>query len=352
MATGLVQNEVVTGLRPTAEASPRSQLSQWGSAWRYAVMIVVALVVYVIFLGAVLERHDVNPDLIDDQPLWIQVLPLSEVILGLATIGALPFRRRWPLLIAVMSAALMSFSATAIAGAALAATSNATRRRPRSLLVVGIVWLCAGLILSAWSMRPGAVAWVIPVIMMTTYALSVTIGLYVGARRDLIASLRTRAHEAEREAALRVAAARATERTLIAREMHDVLAHRISLIAVHAGALDYRTDLSTERSTEAASLIRENARRALVELRHVLDVLGDRDERSPQPTLAQLEALLEETRQAGMRVTATVAARIEELPDEVSRCAYRVVQESVTNVRKHAPGAQVRLLIEGQPEVF
>ena len=103
----------------------------------------------------------------------------------------------------------------------------------------------------------------------------VAIGMYLGARRDLIASLHDRAERAEREQALQVSTARAGERTRIAREMHDVLAHRMSLVAVHAGALAYRTDLSAAETRETAAIIQANSQRALADLREILGLLRD-----------------------------------------------------------------------------
>jgi len=128
--------------------------------------------------------------------------------------------------------------------------------------------------------------------------------------------------------------------------MHDVLAHRVSLLSVHAGALEFRPDASPAEIAEAAAVIRANAHAALQDLRDVIGVLrdgGDRDApEPPQPTLAQLPGLIEECRAAGMRVRASVDAPPEdELPPTLGRTAYRVVQEGLTNARKHAPGAAV-----------
>ena len=137
----------------------------------------------------------------------------------------------------------------------------------------------------------------------------VAIGLYLGARRDLIASLHDRAERAEREQALQVSTARAGERTRIAREMHDVLAHRMSLVAVHAGALAYRTDLSAAETRETAAIIQANSQRALADLREILGLLRDTErgidvtDHRPQPTLGDLDSLLDDERAAGAHVT-------------------------------------------------
>ena len=131
--------------------------------------------------------------------------------------------------------------------------------------------------------------------------------------------------------------------------MHDVLAHRLSLLSVHAGALEFRPDAPAEEVAEAAGVIRESARAALDELRGVIGVLREDGRETltqpPQPTLADLADLVEESRSAGMRMTTDQAGDVAP-PVAVGRTAYRVVQEGLTNARKHAPGAAVTLTVE------
>jgi signal transduction histidine kinase len=164
----------------------------------------------------------------------------------------------------------------------------------------------------------------------------------VRARRQLVESLRAQADRASEEA-------RAAERRRIAGEMHDVLAHRLSLLSVHAGALEFHPDAPAEEVAAAAGVIRENARAALEELRGVIGVpaRGRRREplQPPQPTLADLASLVEESRAAGMRLAAQIELGDTEPPAAVGRTAYRIVQEGLTNARKHAPGAAVTLTV-------
>jgi signal transduction histidine kinase len=139
--------------------------------------------------------------------------------------------------------------------------------------------------------------------------------------------------------------------------MHDVLAHRLSLLATYAGAIEYRPDAPPEQMARAAGVVRAGAHQALDELREVITVLreddgpGDGDtEQRPQPGLADLPRLVEESRDAGARVrlddrVADPAA----LPGAAGRTAYRVVQEGLTNARKHAPGEQVQVVVDGRP---
>ena len=168
-------------------------------------------------------------------------------------------------------------------------------------------------------------------------------------------SLQERAAHLEAERRLQVEQARAAERRRIAREMHDVLAHRVSLLSLHAGALEFRPDASPEEVAEAAGVIRASAHAALEELRDVVGVLRDEDPREapepPQPTLADLGALVDECRAAGMRVNLALeeAATVPDLPGTLGRTAYRVVQEGLTNARKHAPGAAVDVAVRADP---
>ncbi|MFC7532847.1 sensor histidine kinase [Actinoplanes sp. GCM10030250] len=180
-------------------------------------------------------------------------------------------------------------------------------------------------------------------------------GMLVRSRRQLIVSWRERAERAESEQQLRIAQARVLERTRIAREMHDVLAHRISLLSLHAGALEYRPDAPAAEIAGAAAVVRESAHQALQDLRAVIGVLRDGQSEEtgpperPQPTLTALPALADESRSAGIKVRLEVTADSEAAPVATARAAYRIIQEGLTNVRKHAPGAVVRVAVGGAP---
>jgi len=172
------------------------------------------------------------------------------------------------------------------------------------------------------------------------------------ARRQQVASLRERARHLEADQRRSAELAREAERRRIAREMHDVLAHRLSLLAVHAGALEFRPGAPAAEVAQAAAVIRTSASAALSELREVIAVLRDDDAGPPQPTLAQLPALIEESRAAGMTVRAHIDLHdAQALPPLLGRTAYRVVQEGLTNARKHAPGAPVTVTVtaNGRP---
>lgn len=191
---------------------------------------------------------------------------------------------------------------------------------------------------------------------MFTELLTLTVigwGMFVRSKRQLMLSLRDRARRAETEAELRAEQAQRLAREAIAREMHDVLAHRLTLLSVHAGALEFRPDAPREEVARAAGVIRESAHEALQDLREIIGVLraGEPDDTGrPQPTLGALDALVTESREAGMKVT--LANRVTDpaaVPASVGRTAYRIAQEALTNARKHAPGTEVTVTVTGTP---
>jgi signal transduction histidine kinase len=175
------------------------------------------------------------------------------------------------------------------------------------------------------------------------FVVPMTFGLWVGTRRQLVDRLHERAERLEREQHLMAEQAIGAERTRIAREMHDVVAHRVSLMVLHAGGLE--VSAPDERTAEAAGLIRTTGREALAELRGILGVLRDDTgaaaPTAPQPVLADLDRLVEEWRGAGMAVKRTGEDVPADLPAQVQRTAFRVVQEGLTNAAKHAHGAEV-----------
>ncbi|MEV0459649.1 sensor histidine kinase [Catellatospora methionotrophica] len=284
-----------------------------------------------------------------------ELIQFADLVAGTVLCLALFWRRRIPLALAVATALAGAFSPLSGGAAIVALLTLGARGRPGAVLAVGAVHgLLSPLYLHLYpdaelSFWP-SVAWTWLVLAaITAWA------LFVGARRQLVHSLRERAVRAEAEQELRVAQARQLERTRIAREMHDVLAHRISLLSLHAGALEFRPDAPPQEVARAAGVIRDSAHQALQDLRAVIGVLrtpdepGDEPER-PQPTLSDLPGLVAESRSAGMRVQLT--QQLPEpaaLPAHAGRTAYRVVQEGLTNARKHAPGAAVQVAVAGEP---
>ncbi len=316
--------------------------------WRYLLVVLLSFAAWVVTYGL---GADAYPDGAPGYPAMF-IIALVDPVACLIAIGLLPLRRRAPLTIAVVTAGLGAVSASTQSGPAqLAAVSNATHRRWAPIAVNGVVFVIALSIFELlFPVSSFGQPWFGVASSVLVFLVPAGFGLYIGARRALVASLHERALEAERERELQVAAAEAGERTRIAREMHDVLAHRISLVAMHAGALTYREDLTRGQTREAALLVQDNARRALGELSQVLGVLraSGGGVEPPQPTLAALPALLEEATRAGAVID--VAGDIAGDPPElVSRTAYRIVQEALTNARKHAPGAPIAVRVDGGP---
>jgi signal transduction histidine kinase len=229
----------------------------------------------------------------------------------------------------------------------------AVHRPARQAVLVSLLWVPALLVFAAYSPTTGPVA-VVAFVMPLVLAASGW-GLFLRARRLLLLSLRERALRAEADQEMHQEHARVAERTRIAREMHDVLAHRISLMALHAGGLEVRPDLPAAEIQQTAALLRSTASQALEELRSVIGVLRDDsghggEDLTPQPTLHDLPRLVEETRSAGTDIELDVLVEdIEDVPAPLGRDAYRIVQEALTNVSKHAGGAPARVRVTGAP---
>jgi signal transduction histidine kinase len=280
-------------------------------------------------------------------------LLILDIAVGVVACALVPVMLRWPVPGAVALAALAALSPAATPAATLG-TLYVAQRRPLGIAVAaGGADVVAHLIRGLW--RPNGSLpygwWA--VLVIAAGAALVGWGQGARARQALLASLRERARRAEAEQASRVAEARVAERARIAREMHDVLAHRLSLLATYAGALEYRPDAPPEQLARAAGVVRAGVHQALDELREVITVLRDDDDvdgKHPLPGLADLDALITETRDAGTAVDVTRrVTQPEDLPGGLGRTAYRVVQEGLTNARKHAPGQPVRVLLAGKP---
>lgn len=171
------------------------------------------------------------------------------------------------------------------------------------------------------------------------------LGLYVGTRRDLIARIRDRAERAEREQQRRIAQARSEERAQMARDMHDVVTHRVALMVMQATALE------TTEGQDAVAIgtqIGATGREALVELRSLIGVLREGDvPMRPRPDLRDLNALVDESRKLGIPATLEVLNDTGHRPPLlIEHTIYRVVQEALTNVHKHSSGARTRIRVE------
>jgi signal transduction histidine kinase len=314
------------------------RISVVGHVWRILAMLAISAVGWL--------------PVVDEQS---ELLFVTDVALGLVAYVLVFFRRRWPVPITVVVNVLAGVSGTASGPAVLASGSVATRRRWKEIAVVASVGFASAQFFAVT--QPGSSDdpfWVDLSVNVIASAAIFGWGMYLGSRRELVWTLRHRAERAESEQELRVAQARANERARIAREMHDVLAHRISQVSMHAGALAFREDLTPEQVHASAGVIRDKAHEALTDLRGVLGVLRGADGEpalAPQPTYADLGGLVAEARESGLnlefhdRVTGSA-----EVPDAVGRTIYRTVQEGITNARKHAPGSLLTIELSGSLE--
>ncbi|WP_322621234.1 sensor histidine kinase [Streptomyces acidicola] len=282
-----------------------------------------------------------------------EALAAADQLIGALSCAAVWLRRRWPLGLAVAMLPV-SFVSNTAGGAVLVAFFTLAVHRPfrHNAWIVGISLALAPLFF--WWRPDPDLPYLVSVVLTVLLGVAITgWGMFVRSQRQLMLSLRDRARRAETEAALRAEQAQRLAREAIAREMHDVLAHRLTLLSVHAGALEFRPDAPRDEVARAAGVIRESAHEALQDLREIIGVLraGDPDDTGrPQPTLVALDTLVAESREAGMKVV--LDNRVTEsaaVPASVGRTAYRIAQEGLTNARKHAPGAEVTVSVAGAP---
>ncbi|MFD7512322.1 sensor histidine kinase [Streptomyces sp. NPDC059853] len=278
---------------------------------------------------------------------WINLfdegVPLVWACVAIGSAG-LFLRRRFPLTVFLLTLPMTVFMEVAVAPIA-ALYTLATRTRDRRLLA-GCTLLHAAAGTLAWPLSHTFTAdraWTLIqfVYTLATAIAPVLFGQLVQARRDVARQLSDVEEAREHERALHAQTVLARERAQLAREMHDVVSHQVSLIAVQAGALQVASQDPDAR--EAARTIRSLSVNTLDELRHMVTLLrasgGKETELAPQPTLADLQQLIANS---GIETTLTG-----ELPADISttaqRTVYRTIQEALTNVRKHAPGARAEV---------
>ncbi|GAA4827500.1 histidine kinase [Streptomyces ziwulingensis] len=292
-----------------------------------------------------------SADALPDEPDLSPAVAVADQWIGAFACAAVWLRRRWPVGLAAAMVPV-SFASVTAGGATLVALFTLAVHRPfRHVAWVGGASVAVQP-LFYWLRPDPQVPFFLGVLLGVLLTTAVVgWGLLARSKRQLLVSLRDRARRAETEARLRAEQAQRLAREAIAREMHDVLAHRLTLLSVHAGALEFRPDAPRAEVVRAAGVIRESAHEALQDLREIIGVLraADTDDAGrPQPTLAALEALVTESREAGMKVA--LAGQVAEpaaVPASVGRTAYRIAQEALTNARKHAPGTEVSVSVAG-----
>lgn len=327
---------ILTSDRTDSSRSPRRSTRDW----------LVDLTLFLLAFGLGLAGAVSPPgEPASPHPTWFTI---TDQLVGLSGCVALWFRRRWPLRLALVLVLASSVFVT-VGGAMLVALfSLAVHRPPRTSLSVFGVSAVAAFVQLSLHPEPGAPFLLMFLLSVAMQAALTGWGISVHHRRQLLASLRDRAMHAESEARLRAEQAQHQVRESMAREIHDVLGHRLSMLSVHAGALEFRPDASTDDVRRSAKVIRESAHQALQDLREVIGVLRAPVGELPQPTLADLRLLVEEADDVGTHVE-LVEDHEGPVPERVGRTAYRIVQEALTNVRKHSPGADTRVRVEGGP---
>ncbi|MFG1647827.1 sensor histidine kinase [Amycolatopsis sp. NPDC049252] len=272
-------------------------------------------------------------------------LYLPAVILSALVLLA---RRRWPFPVLLVAVGCL-FAGVTLLPMTIALYSVAARHGVSVLTGLAMVGtVLGGRVLRVVTEPANLLAAVVALGMFSVGP--VLAGLWMHQRARLLAVLRERADEAERTRTLLADQAVFAERRRIAREMHDVVAHRVTAVALQAGALSLRAP--DEQTEQAAETIRAVSATALEELRGILQVLRDDAPDAAGPgagLLASLEDLVEEVTATGARVELKLPDPLPAVPDQVGRAAYRVVQESLTNAGKHAPHAavDVRLATDG-----
>lgn len=294
---------------------------------------------------------------------------LAGVLFGLLVGAVLVLRQRWPIVVVLVgiavSPAAMGFL-LGVVGLYTLAASEVPRRITATLASMSLAAIFVVMYMRTREDPEVSLTILITLSVFVAVALTVPpvlFGLYTAARRRLMESLQERADSLERELSLladraeeRAEWARTEERTRIAREMHDVVAHRVSLMVVHAAALQAIAAKDPVKAAKNAALVGDMGRQALTELREMLGVLRAQAPKPAAvtapvaalvgsfedgPTLGELEALVGQSRAAGMVVELDVHGECSAYLAEVEQTAYRVVQEALTNCHKHAAGARV-----------
>lgn len=287
----------------------------------------------------------------------------ARVVLVAAAVIPLAWRRRAPVAVWAVSgaatiAAIVSRSSPGVAVLAplialYTVAASSSRRMSAAAGVISLAGFAAAGLLSSRSsfivagstLRAGG-----PLLLAVVVIACWLVGDNIRVRRAYVAELRAKAQRAESDRQAELARAAAAERARIARELHDVIAHHVSVIAVQAGA----ARMLAENGTSAAEAgptwagVEATAREALAELRQLLGVLrhdGDPPARSPQPGLGQLKQLLDQARRAGLPVQARTDGDPGPLAPGADLCAYRIIQESLTNVRKHQGSAPTSIAL-------
>jgi signal transduction histidine kinase len=276
----------------------------------------------------------------------------ATIVFAALSVVPLIVRRRWPVeaLSAILILGVAAPGPAVFSPPALVALYTIASRRPRRVAIIA-----AGLVIVVFVLRQWVWGYNLPLsgvvsaIALTGAALA--LGLYRATRLAYVEQLRERAARLERERELLGEQAAADERLRIARELHDVVAHNVSLMVIQAQALA-ATAGEDEAAKRSAETIADLGRGAMSEMHRTLELMRDGSSdggRAPQPTLAELGPLLEQARRAGVSADLLVTGRARALEAGVELSAYRIVQEALTNVIKHADARSVSVVLTRTP---
>jgi signal transduction histidine kinase len=285
----------------------------------------------------------------------------AEVVVLAISVAPLLVRRIWPLpvfgwiLLTAIAAGLWSRSA--IDGLALLIalyTVASTRPRRDALVCAGLLEVVAVIALLLYA---NSRWWFDAIFVSGMVAAALGLGLYFASRRAYLAELQDRAERLERERDQQAALAAAAERARIAREMHDIVAHHLTVMTTLAEAAVAASASSPEKATDVMRSVAVTGRQALADTRRLLGVLRERDGTGagsaealqPVPDLGQLDALIEQVRSAGLDTALELHGQAPDVPAGVQLAVYRLVQEALTNTLKHGGAgarASVRLSFE------
>ncbi|WP_235875296.1 sensor histidine kinase [Saccharopolyspora aridisoli] len=275
----------------------------------------------------------------------------SPLAIAALTTGflALVVRRRFPFAVALVLAAASLPIDPVVGATEVALYTVASRRgtRPTTWLAFVAHLLALAPMVWRWGefhLGPATT------IVVGTVVVPMLLGLWVYGRRRVLVDYREKAEQVERERKLLAEQAVEAQRREIAREMHDVVAHRIGVVSRHADVL--AANATDERSAELAEIIRSTSATAMSELHEMLRAL--RDDAEPEPASASttgIADLVSGAIESGANVRLDMAEPAPDVPPEVGRAAYRVVQEGLTNAAKHAPNAAVQVTVRSDDEL-
>lgn len=343
-------------MTPLRRPALPSRMGQWvARRWTHWLVAITCWLAGLILWGTTWATDypdvDALPQPLQDKVLTWMVLDLAVglltcLLLPLVTQVRQPTRRSailCMLLLAVAGPSVWALPAAMVMLAVVGAWLV-----PSWIVAALLVTLTSSLVVTHFTPSPQEIGLLeLTLASLGILAVPVLFGRVLGNRRSLMVAYRERAEAAERERDQTVARVRAEERQAIARDMHDGLSHRLSLVSLHAGALAYRDDLDPEQVRESAATIQANVHAAAEELRQTLTVLRTSDD-APRPRgIDQVDAIVAEARARGSRINLEVdpGLELEALPALASVALARTVAEGLANAVKHAPASPVEVAV-------